>query len=138
MRQPHHRKRWTWRKLMHELRKQPILVIDDDPAILSMVSDILDFEGYDVEKAMNGAEGLAVLERTRPSLVLLDMRMPILDGWDFARILRERGMRLPIVIMTAAQDARKWAQEIGAQGTLAKPFDLEELVRVVADAQSDA
>ena len=109
----------------------PILVIDDDPDVLSTVVDILEFEGYPVERATNGAEGLKVLERTRPRLVLLDMRMPVLNGWDFARILKERGIHLPILVMTAAQDARRWAQEIGAQGYIAKPFELPDLLAAV-------
>jgi two-component system, chemotaxis family, chemotaxis protein CheY len=109
-----------------------ILVVDDDPAILSTVADILEFEGYIVEVAANGAEGLMVLERVQPRLVLLDMRMPVLDGWDFARALRERGIFLPILVMTAAQDARRWAQEIGAAGYVSKPFELLDLLTAVA------
>ena len=113
------------------MHNPPILVIDDDPSILSTVSDILEFEGFLVATASNGAEGLRCVERTRPALVLLDMRMPVVDGWEFARMLRERGIALPIIVMTAAQDARRWAQEIGATGYLAKPFDLTDLVDTV-------
>ncbi len=109
----------------------PILVIDDEPEILNTVSAILEFEGYEVEQAANGAEGLDCIERKRPSLVLLDMRMPVLNGWDFARIVREKGLQLPIVVMTAAQDARRWAQEIGASGYIAKPFDVDDLLTTV-------
>jgi two-component system chemotaxis response regulator CheY len=111
--------------------EQTILVVDDDPGILSTVADILEFEGYRVEQAMNGAEGLALLDQVHPRLVLLDMRMPVLDGWDFARILKERGIDLPILVMTAAQDARRWAAEIGAAGYVAKPFDLTTLLEAV-------
>ena len=110
----------------------PILVIDDDPAILSTVADILEFEGYPVECASNGAEGLAALERIQPLMVLLDMRMPVLDGWGFARILTERGVHLPILVMTAAQDARRWAEEIGAEGFIPKPFHVMDLIDAVA------
>ena len=109
----------------------PILVIDDDQALLEMVTDVLADEGHPVEKASNGEEGLEVIDRVRPSLVLLDMRMPVLDGWGFARALHKRGMQLPIVVMTAAQDARRWAEEIGAAGYLAKPFDLGDLLSAV-------
>jgi len=110
---------------------EPILVVDDDPAIRSTVADILEFEGYTVAQATNGAEGLARLDQVHPRLVLLDMRMPVLDGWDFARILKERGIDLPILVMTAAQDARRWAAEIGAAGYVAKPFDLPALLDAV-------
>ena len=113
------------------MREGPILVIDDDPAVLDTVSEILTFEGYTVERATNGAEGLKRLEQTQPQLVLLDMRMPVLDGWSFARIVREQGLALPIVIMTAAQDAERWAEEIHADGYVAKPFDLNDLLDAV-------
>lgn len=108
-----------------------ILVIDDDLAILATVSDILNDEGYIVHTATNGAEGLMQLEQTQPDLILLDMRMPVLDGWGFAQRLREQGTEIPIVVMTATQDARRWAQEIGTPHVLAKPFDLIELLNVV-------
>lgn len=106
-------------------------MVDDDPAILATVSEILDFEGYPVETATNGQEALRSLERRRPSVVLLDMRMPVLDGWGFARALKERGISLPVIVMTAAQDARKWAEEIGAAGHVSKPFELPELLAAV-------
>jgi two-component system, chemotaxis family, chemotaxis protein CheY len=110
----------------------PILVIDDDPSILWTVSEILEDEGYPVETATNGLEGLNVLERTSPALILLDMRMPVLDGWGFARTLKERNLKLPVLVMTAAQDACRWSKEIGADGYLAKPFDLSELLTTVS------
>jgi len=108
-----------------------ILVVDDDPAILETVSEILQFEGYPVRTATNGAEALEALAKCVPSLVLLDMRMPVLDGWGFARELAARGVEVPIVVMTAAQDARRWAAEIGAEGYVAKPFELAELLAAV-------
>jgi CheY-like chemotaxis protein len=111
--------------------KKTILVIEDDLDILATVADVLEFEGYEVEKATNGAEGLAALERAKPALVLLDMRMPVLDGWEFARILKERGVKVPVLVMTAAQDAKRWAQEINADGYVAKPFHLIDLIAAV-------
>jgi two-component system chemotaxis response regulator CheY len=113
-----------------------ILVVDDDPAIRTTVSEILELEGYPVTTASNGMEALEAVERDNPSLVLLDMRMPVLDGWGFARALRQRGMMMPILVMTAAQSARTWAEEIGAQGYLAKPFDLAELLNAVERLRS--
>ncbi len=111
--------------------RRPILIVDDDPAILATLSDALDMEGFPFVTATNGAEALEAVDRTQPSLVLLDMRMPVLDGWGFMRAVRERGLDLTVVVMTAAADARRWAREVGAQGVLAKPFDLDELVRAV-------
>jgi two-component system chemotaxis response regulator CheY len=111
--------------------ERPILIIDDDPAIRATVAEILTSEGYSVATAINGADGLQSLDRIDPALVLLDMRMPILDGWGFARALQSRGIQIPILVMTAAQDARRWAREINAEGYVAKPFDLIDLLDTV-------
>jgi CheY-like chemotaxis protein len=108
-----------------------ILIIDDDPAILATVVEILHDEGYSTRTAGNGLEGLAALDQRLPALVLLDMRMPVLDGWGFVQAMHQRKLRVPFVVLTAAQDARRWAQEVGATGFLAKPFDLVELLAVV-------
>ena len=105
-----------------------VLVVDDDPAILITVSEILALEGYRVRTAANGVEALEAIAEERPALVLLDMRMPVLDGWGVAAQLRDLGISVPILVMTAAQNARGWAAEIDAQGFLPKPFDLEELL----------
>lgn len=107
------------------------MVVDDDPSILAMVAEILRLEGYQVETATNGLEALQVIERRRPSLIVLDMRMPVMDGWGFARELRQRGQNAPILVMTAAQNAQRWAEEIGAQGYVAKPFELTDLLASV-------
>jgi DNA-binding response OmpR family regulator len=100
-------------------------------AIRDVIADALQLEGYPVATASNGVEALNVVERERPSVVLLDMRMPLLDGWGFARELQSRGIQVPIICLTAAQNARRWADEIGAATYLAKPFDLNDLLDVV-------
>jgi CheY-like chemotaxis protein len=110
------------------LAEAPILVVDDDESIRQTVSEILEVEGYLVAAAANGEEALERVEQAQPALVLLDMRMPVMDGWGFARALRERGIKLPILVMTAAQNASSWAEEIGADGYVAKPFDLDDLL----------
>jgi CheY-like chemotaxis protein len=109
----------------------PILVVDDDPFIRTAVSDVLDLEGYQVVTAANGVEALEQVEQNPPALILLDMRMPVMDGWGFARELITRGVRLPILVMTAADNARAWAEEIGADGYVAKPFDITDLIAAV-------
>ncbi len=114
-----------------ELAQDTILVVDDDPAILATVEEILTSEGYTVATATNGAQALQAIEQTRPALVLLDMRMPVLDGWGFAQGLRTRGVAVPVLVMTAAQDARRWAAEIAADGFLPKPFRLLDLLDAV-------
>jgi urea transport system substrate-binding protein len=114
--------------------ERPILIVEDDPDILITLSEILEFEGYKVELATNGQQGLEVMQRIQPALILLDMRMPIMNGWDFARVLSEGGVKVPILVMTAAQDARRWAQEIGAQGYIEKPFHINHLLSSIESA----
>jgi two-component system chemotaxis response regulator CheY len=110
----------------------PILVVDDDEMIRELVADALSDEGYTVVTAQDGAEALGRVDEQMPALVLLDMRMPVLDGWGFARLARERGLRLRIVVMTAAENADRWCQEIGGDGCLPKPFDLDALFDTVS------
>jgi CheY-like chemotaxis protein len=109
----------------------PVLVVDDDSAILTTITEILELEGYPFITASDGAEALHRIAAEQPSLVLLDMRMPVLNGWEVARAVRERGIMVPIVVMTAAQDARLWSEQIGAAGYLAKPFDLDDLLATI-------
>ena len=110
-----------------------ILVVDDDTSIRSFVEMALDGEGYAVSTANNGAQALAVTGQMQPDLILLDMRMPIMDGWTFARRYRENaGPHAPIVVITAATDAGQRAAEIDADGFLGKPFDLDELLGLVS------
>lgn len=108
-----------------------VLVVDDDTSILDTVSSILSGEGYHVVSAATGEEALAAVARKQPALILLDMRMPIMDGWAVARALREQGIQVPIVVMTAAESAKRWADEVGAEGYLAKPFGLDDLLATV-------
>jgi CheY-like chemotaxis protein len=104
-----------------------ILVIDDEPSILELMAAILEDEGYVVEKATNGVEGLQRLRAARPDLVVLDMWMPGLDGWGFARVLHRKQIGVPVLVITAAQRARRWAEEVNADGFVGKPFELNEL-----------
>ena len=111
--------------------RKPILIVDDDRSILETMSDLLQGEGYHVVTAGDGLDALDVMGRSPVSFVLLDMRMPRMDGWEFAKAFRERGFRVPIVVMTAANDARRWATEIGADAYIAKPFDVDQLLVLV-------
>lgn len=112
-----------------------VLVVDDEPDIRATVSAMLEIEGYSVVEATNGADALAAIEQDPPDLILLDMRMPVLDGWGFADELRRRSMRIPIVVMTAARDAATWAAEIAASDYLAKPFGFDDLIAAVERVQ---
>jgi CheY-like chemotaxis protein len=110
-----------------------VLVVEDDPDLLALVELLLVDEGYRVRTAPEGRAALAHVEAEMPALVLLDMRMPGMDGWEFAREFRARyGRAAPVVVVTAAEDARARAEEIEADGWLAKPFDLEDVLTVAA------
>jgi len=112
-----------------------ILVVDDEPDIRATVSAMLEIEGYNVAEASNGAAALAAIEQRLPDIILLDMRMPILDGWGFAAELRRRGHQTPIVVMTAARDAARWARDIAAAAFVAKPFGYDDLISAVESAR---
>jgi EAL domain-containing protein (putative c-di-GMP-specific phosphodiesterase class I)/CheY-like chemotaxis protein len=105
-----------------------ILVVDDEPAIRSLVRDVLVEHGYEVSTAANGQEAIAELERSRPALVLLDVHMPVLDGEGFVRVMRERGLDVPVVVLTAGPSAEHWAKRLGVDGAVQKPFRIPDLV----------
>ena len=110
-----------------------ILVVEDDPDLLALVEMILVDAGYRVRTAREGRAALARVAEEMPALVFLDMRMPGMNGWEFAREFRARhGRAAPIVVVTAAENARARAEEIAADGWLAKPFDLDDVLRAAA------
>jgi two-component system chemotaxis response regulator CheY len=110
-----------------------ILVVDDDEAIRELIAIVLSDEGYGVQTARHGAEALDLIDLDPPDLILLDMRMPVMDGWQFSRTYRQRSsLRAPIVAHTAGRDSLDAAAQIAAADYLAKPFELERLLDVVA------
>ena len=110
-----------------------ILVIDDDPSIRMLVSDVLEIEGYSVITAEDGFAGLRAIESDRPDCVVLDVMMPGMDGHAVLQRIRaaDGGPDLPVVMLTAAaDDAQAWrAWTEGVDYFLAKPFDPDELLR---------
>ena len=122
--------------------KSLVLIVEDDPDLREAVAAILRWDGYRVAVASNGREALQALAATcatdasSPVLVLLDMRMPVMDGWALARALQDQGLEIPIVVMTDARRARNWAQEVGAVEYLPKPFGIDELLGTIAQLQS--
>lgn len=112
-----------------------VLVVDDDPDLLELTAEALSQRGYRVKTAQNGQEGLNLVDEELPQLILLDMRMPVMDGWTFTKLLRERhGRKIPLVVTTAAMDSPLRADEVGAAADLGKPFELDKLYAVVEDA----
>ncbi|ABC81760.1 MULTISPECIES: response regulator [Anaeromyxobacter] len=112
-----------------------VLVVDDDPDILDAICDILEGEGYRVARARHGLEALDRVAEEEPSIILLDLMMPVMDGLAFAQALRQRrngAPRIPIVVISADGNPQK-AASVGAQGYLAKPFDIDALLAQVTD-----
>lgn len=106
-----------------------ILVIDDDKKITALLRRSLIFEGYDVQSAGGGEEGLRIASSWSPDLVVLDVLMPGLDGWEVCRRLRA-GSELPVLMLTAKDEVadRVKGLDLGADDYLVKPFALEELL----------
>lgn len=110
-----------------------LLVVDDDADLRAFLALALRGAGYRVEEAWNGEVALSAIRVERPALILLDMRMPVMDGWAFCAALRaEDPAPPPIVVMTAAADPAKRAAEVRADGWLPKPFEYRTLIDIVA------
>ena len=115
-----------------EGQRAKVLVVDDEPAIVLMIRDVLEDAGFAVITAANGADALRAIEQAPPAVVLLDMQMPILDGPAFVHALEQRGLRVPIIVMTAGSSAARWAKELPVAGYLSKPFDIEGLLGIAS------
>jgi DNA-binding response OmpR family regulator len=111
-----------------------LLLVEDELDLLDLEREALTDKGYRVVTAQNGAEALERIRDEVPALILLDMRMPVMDGWTFARLVRENyGRQIPIAVVTAAEDSKLRADEIGADADLGKPFEMRELYELVED-----
>ena len=115
--------------------RKKVLVIEDDQVIRDTMSVLLESEGYIVECAANGDEGIEVLRRTEPlpDLILLDMAMPVKYGFQF-RKEQERDVKLalvPVLLMTAERNIEARAAEVGAKGFIKKPFSIDHVVMMV-------
>ncbi|WP_084128251.1 response regulator transcription factor [Demequina sp. NBRC 110055] len=107
-----------------------ILVVDDEENLRTMLVAALRYEGYDVIQAADGAEGLKAVREHRPDLVVLDVMMPHVDGFQMCRRMRESGDRTPVIFLTARDSSTDKVEglTIGGDDYLDKPFNLDELV----------
>jgi CheY-like chemotaxis protein len=113
-----------------------ILVVEDDEAIRGLVTEVLRDDGYDVSEAANGAEALALVVGHRPDLIVLDLMMPVMDGWAFVEACRNSSCcrEVPIVVTSASHDLPRTAERLRSYGVrtcLAKPFDVDGLLALV-------
>ncbi|GLH97218.1 response regulator transcription factor [Phytohabitans aurantiacus] len=106
-----------------------LLVVEDDPNILELLSASLRFAGFDVSTATSGSAAVTAAKDRRPDLVVLDVMLPDLDGFEVIRLMRESGTRTPVVFLTArdATDDKIRGLTLGGDDYVTKPFSLEEL-----------
>ena len=117
------------------LHQPHVLVVDDEPALREIMADALVAEGYRVTTAGNGAEALERLAQDRPDLIVLDLMMPVLDGWTFIERYRESaGAEVPILSSSAVMSdpVAERLQQFGVRICLTKPFDLADFLECVA------
>ena len=110
-----------------------VLVVEDDQAVRQVLVDSLRFEEYEVEEAPDGRAALEVLDRWRPDLILLDLMMPRMDGWQFraAQLARPDARDVPVVVVSAARGVPERADELRPAAVVPKPFDLDQVLSVV-------
>lgn len=104
-----------------------ILVVDDDPAILELLTTRLLLAGFEVSSARDGSQALAAIAEARPSAMVLDINMPVMDGFGVLKHLKEQGLlaTLPTMVLTARHQKEDVVEAIklGAKDYMAKPFD---------------
>ena len=117
---------------MHDGQK--VLLVDDEADVLLTMRMLLQGEGHDVAVASDGGEAIDLIERWAPAVVVLDIRMPVLDGWYVLAELGNRRNPPRVIVCTANADVRDHprARSLGAETVLVKPYDPEELIRLVA------
>jgi DNA-binding response OmpR family regulator len=107
-----------------------ILIVEDEPSMSQGLKDNLEFEGYIVDIANNGKEGLKQILSTPYDLIVMDVMMPELSGFDVCRKVREKGIETPIILLTAKSEEidKVVGLELGADDYITKPFGLRELL----------
>jgi CheY-like chemotaxis protein len=115
-----------------------VLVVDDEADLRQLTADLLTCHGYDVVLARHGREAIERLREHCPDLVLLDLNMPVMDGWQFRaaqqRLLEPHLVKIPVVIVTGAEGADIRDAVLNAAGLIEKPFDPEVLLDAVRTA----
>ena len=119
-----------------ERSKPYVLAVDDEPHITELLAMGLGFNGFEVERADSGRAALAAVERRRPDLMILDIMLPDLDGFDVAKRLRQNeraGTRIPVIFLTARDTTADKVEglRLGGDDYVTKPFSIEELIERV-------
>ena len=115
--------------------KRRILLVDDEPSIVKMVGKRLEIEGFDVLVAMDGQDGLSKAQTERPDLIVLDLMLPKLNGYEVCTMLKQdaRYQKIPVVLFTARAQEKdeKLGMECGANAFVRKPFRSQELLEKI-------
>ncbi len=116
-------------------QKRKILLIDDDPTVIKLAESLLLSQGYEVTTSSEAPSGLEMAMKNRPDLIVLDVMMPIINGYNICRLMKneETCRDIPIILLTSRteDEDRKIGEEVGANAYLAKPLNREEFLRQV-------
>ncbi len=110
-----------------------VLIVDDQAGIRLLLQEVLEAEGFTVTLAADGLRAAALLEEIRPDLILLDMKMPGMNGLELMRLIHDRGLQLNVMMMTAYAELEmmEQARQLGALGHFGKPFDIQDVAHKV-------
>lgn len=117
-------------------RQATALVADDDHDFRQAMSELIALHGWDVREATNGEEALRFVGKYRPDVLILDHRMPGLTGAQVVQRMREGGIDIPVILVSAAHEIHEVAADVGVEHVLMKPFGIDELLNLMQRARS--
>lgn len=114
--------------------RSEILIVDDDPPIRNLLRQIFKRMGFDAREARDGVEAISCVSEALPRLIMLDLMMPRMNGWEVLQHLRDQGLldKLPVIVLTAVGTQRtEGLSEFGVRAVLSKPFEISDLISTV-------
>jgi DNA-binding NtrC family response regulator len=119
--------------------KARILVVDDEDALRTVLSSELEGEGYEVNTAGDGDEAIAIVEKNEFNLVLLDIKMPKVDGFEVLKFIKEKKPHIKVIMLTGFADLKNAieSKKLGAEDFVSKPYDLVDLLTTIERVLSE-
>jgi len=116
--------------------RQTVLVVEDDPSIREVISDVLEDKGFRVLPAANGSDALRQLDTVKPDVMVLDLLMPVMHGWAFMETYRQKtgGSLIPIVVVSVNPALPRSYNSLGVASVVSKPFNVDRLAQAVEQA----